>query len=166
MATASPGLLVVAQVLELAVLRGEISAQVLDVLVGERGREARHDGVLARAALVFVQRLGDVVGVLAGDARVLRIDGLVAVGAVAGGAGLRLLLAVAGIAFGVRERGEPEGEERGEGAGHGHRAHLPSVLERYAAMSSMSCWLRLWPCARMVGCGRSPFLYAVSAAIT
>src|SRR5712691_7461921 len=45
--------------------------------------------MVALAGLVVVQRLCEVVGVLAGEDRLVRRRGLVAVGAVAGGAGLR-----------------------------------------------------------------------------
>ena len=43
--------------------------------------------------------------------------------------------------------------------------YLPGLrLDRYAATLRMSSSDRLSPCARMVGCERSPFLYSVSAA--
>src|SRR5207253_770245 len=69
---------------------------------------------------VIVQHLREVIGVLAGDARVLAVDGLLAVGTVARGAGLRLLLAVVGAALGVG--GKRKSAQEGEGdqvAGHG-----------------------------------------------
>ena len=77
------------------VIRGDI----FDILVGERGRKSFHDRIATAAVLVFVQHLLDVFVVLAGQARVLRIDGI-AVGAVAGETGGGLGLAVCGVAGG------------------------------------------------------------------
>jgi hypothetical protein len=52
-------------------LRGVVSGDVLDVLVGQRCRKAGHDRVLARAAFVVAQRLHHVIGILAAQLRVV-----------------------------------------------------------------------------------------------
>jgi hypothetical protein len=70
-----------------------------------------HDRVLALAGLVLVQRLGQVLGVLAGELGIGVVEGLVAV-AVAGGAGAGLLLAGGGVAGGEASAGRATARAR------------------------------------------------------
>src|SRR5262245_1274063 len=70
-------------------LTGDIFGGRRDVFLGQVLREGRHDRVLALAEAVRVQRVGDVVGVLAADVRVL-VGRAAAIPAVAGGTGLGL----------------------------------------------------------------------------
>src|ERR1700761_1342079 len=83
--------------IELGRQAGEIRGNVFDVLLGQGGDEALHDGIGALAGFVLVQSLLQVHVVLAGKARVLRVDS-VAVGAVAREAGGSLLFAGVDIA--------------------------------------------------------------------
>src|SRR5690606_20166828 len=71
-----------------AVARTEIRGQVGDLLVGQGLGLARHQRVFAVAVAVRLQRMPDVVGVLAADRRVGRVDRCVAFGAMAVDAGL------------------------------------------------------------------------------
>src|SRR5688572_2963088 len=95
----------------------EIDREGFDLFGGQRFGEAAHDGILALAEPVVVERLGEVVGVLAGERRVLG-DGARAVVAVAGAAGadrigrLSNRLAAALVA---RQRIEIRGEIRAIG---------------------------------------------------
>src|SRR5688572_22087519 len=70
-------------------LPAEELAERLEVLRVDAGDDAGHDRVLAFAALVFLERVHQIVRVLPGEDRVVGPDGLRAVGAVAGYAGLR-----------------------------------------------------------------------------
>src|SRR5690606_28315733 len=62
----------------------------LEILLVDAGHHAGHDRVLALAALVVLERLHDVVGVLPGQHRVVRCRGAAAVGPMASDAGLDL----------------------------------------------------------------------------
>src|SRR5688572_29993589 len=70
-------------------LPAEELAERREVLRVDAGDDAGHDRVLALAALVFLQRVHQVVRVLPGEDRVVGPKDLRAVGAVAGHAGLR-----------------------------------------------------------------------------
>src|SRR5688572_11289513 len=72
-----------------AALPAEELRDRLEVLRFDAGDDAGHDRVLALAALVVLQRMHEVIRVLAGEDRVLRPDGLRTVGAVTRHAGLR-----------------------------------------------------------------------------
>src|SRR5207248_9310855 len=73
-------------------LAREPGGEVFDVLLGKLPGEAFHDGVVAPAVLVVGERAHEVVLVLAGEHRLIGRRGLVAIGAVTGGAHLRRLL--------------------------------------------------------------------------
>ena len=100
------------QIRQLARQRRVIRGEVVDIGIRQRRREALHDRVLAIVRFVFVQRACDVVGVLPREARVLRIDAGVAVGAVAGGTGRRLRLAGLDVALRRRGAGDEKKRER------------------------------------------------------
>src|SRR5690606_33217536 len=70
-------------------LLGEERGQRIEVLLVHAGDDAGHDRVLALAALVVLERLYQVVRVLAGEDRIVLGGGRGAVGAVARDAGLR-----------------------------------------------------------------------------
>jgi hypothetical protein len=69
----------------------EISGNVLDILIGQRGIHTLHDRVVTLTVLVLVQHLHQVGVVLAGETRVLRID-RIAIGTMAGKAGAAFCL--------------------------------------------------------------------------
>ena len=73
--------------------------RILDVLIGQGGHHALHDRVVALTVLVLVQHVLQVQVVLAGEARILRVD-RIAVDTMAGKTGCRFLLAVLKIAVG------------------------------------------------------------------
>src|SRR2546427_4201383 len=94
----------------LRVLRGEVLGEIEHVLGGELRHGRRHRGFAAPAFLEVFQLKVEIAGGLAREHRKLG-DHRVAVGAMAGGAGLRLALARGEI--GVRRR--EESEEKGQG---------------------------------------------------
>src|SRR5688500_9564944 len=64
-------------------------AERLEVIRVDAGDDAGHDRIVAPAALVFLERVHEIVRVLPGKDRVVGPEALRAVGAVAGHAGLR-----------------------------------------------------------------------------
>src|SRR5690348_16818161 len=164
----------VVQVGQLARQAGKIRGQILDVLIAQRCGHAVHDRVGALAVLVLVQHLHEVILVLAGERGVIRRDAI-AVGAVARLAGRGFLLAGGGVVAGrcgaeaERQRRGKEGDENGALL-HGRSPQfLCSCLgarpDRYAAMSSICCSVRLCACAFIVGYLRASFLYSLSASM-
>src|SRR5512139_156020 len=95
---------------------GEIGGDVFDVLVGQTLRLRHHRRVGALAALVAVQRINDVLLVLAGNARhrIVRIGVGVAFHAVATVAGVNELASGSLVAFSVRAADGEEGGGRGK----------------------------------------------------
>ena len=90
-------------------LAGEIGAEVQHVLLRQRRRHAEHDRIHALAGLEQRQLLRDVLRMLSGNLRVLRVD-TVAVNSMAGGAYGRLGLTGSGIA--TRRPDGIRGEQR------------------------------------------------------
>src|SRR5437660_5492384 len=96
-------------------LRGKVFGEIEHVLGGELRDERRHRGFAAPAFLEVFQLKIDIPGGLARQHRKLG-DRRVAVGAMAGAAGLGL--ALAGGEIGVRRRNEGEEKSRGESSLH------------------------------------------------
>src|SRR3546814_6817181 len=86
------------QVAQVAWTRAEVCGQVSDLLVGQVPGLLRHQRVLAVAVAIFLQRVREVVVVLAAELRIAGVDGRVAFLAVAVHAGL-----AGGLALGVGE---------------------------------------------------------------
>src|SRR5690554_1052513 len=176
-----------AEVAKLRRLRGEEGRQVGDLLVRQALGLVGHQRMVARAAAVLLQGVAEVVGVLAADPGVGRVERLVAVGAVAigarlaGGLALDVGLQFAGVdaaigqaggraaavgwrAGGQRHRSGEYGQVR-EVLGLGHRAAHLVRLDRKAARSAMSWSEKLLAWASMVGCCRVPRRYSVRALV-
>src|SRR5690606_7933657 len=166
---------------------GEELRQVGDLLVAQALGLVGHQRMVARAAAVLLQRMAQVVGVLAADLRIGRVKRLVAVGAVAVDAGLAGGLALdRGLEFtgvdaaigqarrrGAGVGGSTGGQRRGRGndgqeqevLGLDHRAAHSFTLDRKAARLAMSSSEKLRACASMVGCWRVPRLYSFRALV-
>ena len=176
------------QVPDLRRPRGEVGGEVGDLLVVQVRRLVGHQGVLAGAGAVGLERVREVVAVLAADLRIRGIQRLVAVDAVAVDAGLSgggALHVGAGLAFGdaalrqgVHAGGadhagfgrcaaaggeEGHGAERQDKCGRLHGAAHSVRPERKAAISAMSWSEKLCAWTSMVGCLRVPLRYSVRA---
>src|SRR5690606_2306207 len=116
---------------QIPLLPGKVGSEIFHILLGQPRNNSGHDRVLAGPGFVGLQRLDHVVGMLAGDARELRIAA-VAIGIVAGDAGRRELLAAFRVAPVERVRldgnqADPEDHCGGQYLSH---AHPPGLLLR------------------------------------
>src|SRR3546814_1727775 len=117
------------QAAQVAWTRAEVCGQVCDLLVGQVLGLLRHQRVLAVAVAIFLQRVREVVVVLAAELRIAGVDGCVAFLAVAVHAGLD-----GGLALGVGELLAGIDVALGQGRGPGgvsseeHTSELQSLM--------------------------------------
>src|SRR5690606_10948233 len=179
------------QVAQLRGARAEVGGQVGDLLVGQVRGLLRHQRMLAVAAAILLQGMGEVVGVLAAELGIAVVERHVAVGAVAVDARLaggRALGVGEGFAFGDAAVWQPRGrgdlraggmvgvaaatgsEGECEQARGGQAAKVLRLAhgvssDRKAAISAMSWSEKLCACASMVGWLRVPLRYSLSALV-
>src|SRR5690606_20966899 len=178
------------EVADLRRSRCKVRGEVGDLLVVEVARLVGHQRMVAITAAVSLQRMRQVVTVLAADLGIGRVQRRVAICAMAVDAGLPRGLALdvgARLAFGDAAHGErvdrgglhqarlcrcaPAGNEEEAGAQCDGKAECGSLHgaahcvrpERKAAMSAMSWSEKLCAWTSMVGCLRVPLRYSVSA---